>query len=348
MPSKPTIGESSEDALLRRLAPYLAHGRVGSYSITVGDDAAVRGTDGESLVLTTDSLVENVHFDLAHMDLGDVGYKAMVVNLSDCAAMGAAPDGALVELVVPLGAAHSDRDVRALYRGFARACRRWDFPIVGGNIAGGPCWMVSITLIGCMPPKTQPLRRTAARPGQSVWVSGPTGLSAAGLAVLRNRTRGAVPRCYNALVSRHVRPRPQLAFGEALARDPAVACAMDISDGLSVDCARMARASGVGIVLFADTLRATAAVRRLARELDVDPEEWVLHGGEDYELLFTAPPERDFAGGPHAAGVRPRCIGETRAEPPGVFVSRSGVEEPLGVLGWDHLKSVLPSPHQRS
>ncbi len=348
MPDQSRTGESSEDTLLRRLAPYVAQGRAGSYSITVGDDAAVRRTRGESLVLTTDSLIENVHFDLTRTNLDEVGYRAMTVNLSDCAAMGGAPDGALVELVVPSGDTDPYERVRPLYRGFSRACRRWRYPIVGGNIARGPCWVVSITLLGRMPPKAKPLRRTAARPGQRLWITGPTGMSAAGLAALQRWDRHDIPRRYAALVSRHLRPRPRLAAGQALARDPAVVCAMDISDGLSVDCGRIARASGVGVLLYADALQPTPSMRRLAEELGVDPRDWVLHGGEDYELLFTGSPRRGFSTVTSAEKLHLRCIGETRAEPAGVFIRRGDAEERVGVLGWDHLNSVLPSPHQRS
>lgn len=348
MPNRPDIVESSEDALLKRLRPWLARGPIGSYSVAVGDDAAVRRTSGESLVLTTDSLVENVHFDLAQANLVEVGYKAMAVNLSDCAAMGATPDSALVELVIPSDEPNPYERTRSLYQGFSQACRRWHYPIVGGNIARGPCWMISITLLGSMPPGAQPLRRTTARPGQKVWTTGPTGLSAAGLAALRHWERRCMPRRYAGLVSRHLRPRPRLETGQALAGDRAVTCAMDISDGVSVDCARMARASGVGMVLYADAFRAPPTVRELARELGIDPLEWMLHGGEDYELLFTAPANRDYSTMRSSDRTRTRCIGETRVKPPGVYISHGGAERRLGALGWDHLKSALPMPHQRS
>ncbi len=314
----------------------------------MGDDCAVRrGRGAETLVFTTDAMVEHVHFRLNWMEPAEVGYKCMAANVSDCAAMGAVPDSALIELVVP-AKGRTAAIVEGMYRGMRRACRRWRFPIVGGNISSGPCWTVSVSLVGRMPRGTAPVLRSGARPGDRIWVSGTPGESAGGLAALakwgRRRAQTRVP----AVVHRHVSPTPRVLAGAALARSRAVHAMIDVSDGVALDAWRIARASDVAIVLSPAAFPLRAHLRQAGTLLGVDPQKWFLEGGEDYELLFAAAPSfvpsRMHAG----HGLRFTCIGRVCGRGAALSADRGTGPRELAPHGWDHLRRSLPMVSHRS
>jgi thiamine-monophosphate kinase len=182
---------SKEYELIRRiqniLPPVDPHSQ---YEVSIGDDAAVRVSReaGERLVITADVSVENVHFSTDTMTFEEIGYRSMVSNLSDCAAMGARPDGAVVQLVFPKKSINSDisvdKAIERIYAGFSKACKRWGFPIAGGDLSGGSVWTIGITLIGSAAPGQNLLKRTGIKEGDALWVTGRPGESAAGLAAL--------------------------------------------------------------------------------------------------------------------------------------------------------------------
>jgi len=332
-----------EQSLIRDIMRFCNATPSRRYPLTIGDDAAVRRcTKGESLVLTTDVLVEGVDFSLDYMTLREVGFKAMAANLSDCAAMGAMPESALVQVTFPA----SHRGVRAafrnLYRGIGEACRLWRFAVVGGDISSGPAWSIGVTLIGRQPDGLRVLQRSGARHGDGVWVSGCVGESAAGLEALRKWGRNSVPAKYRRLVRRHVRPTPQIALGAALVRNRHVHAAMDISDGLSKDCAVLAGDSGLGAVLESGRMLISAGTRRLARELKTDPMQWLLHGGEDFELLFAASPAFDPVEIERARNLQLTRIGRLDKVRRGVVLTRpDGRTRPLRDESWDHTRAAL-------
>lgn len=338
MPPSHTQVKSGEQHLLDSLSAYLETRPVGRYRVTVGDDAAVRvGGAGESLVFTTDALVEGVHFSLEYMSLSEVGHKAMAANLSDCAAMGADADGVLVELVIPSSCRRPATEVKHLYRGMSFLGRKHGAHIVGGNVSRGPCWMLSLTVIGRMPPGTRPFRRDRFRPGDELWVTGTLGASAAGLATLQRWGRTRVPPGFGGLVAAHVKPQPRLAAASVLRAQGSVIAAIDITDGLATDCARIAHASGVCVVLNPGTVPVLPSVRKLAVRIGVDPMEWVLHGGEDYELLFACRPGGFSPGTLERGSVRCTRIGRVRQAPGGVWWQTTQGLEAVEARGWDHL-----------
>ncbi len=253
----------------------------------IGDDAAIwQPTPGAAAVLTTDSLVEGIHFRLDWTDWESLGHKVLAVNVSDLAAMGAVPRLALVTL----GLRGDERisDLQSLYRGLGELAQRFSMTVAGGDIVRSPrALTLHITAIGESPEGTY-LTRSGARPGDVVGVTGTLGASAAGLRLLEmdgdDRRRKATTA--DLLIAAHLRPEPRVALGAMLLKQGASA-AMDLSDGLLGDLPKILMASGVSAEIDARRIPVAAAVRALF------PEDWLelaLRGGEDYELLFTAPP----------------------------------------------------------
>ena len=215
----------------------------------IGDDAAVVPPPAGPLLLTADVVVEGVHADLSRLALDDLGWKAITANVSDIAAMGGRPLHALVSVAAP---AHTDLDL--LYQGIAQAARHYACPVVGGDLSNGPVVVASVAVTGTV--DGDPVLRSGARPGDSIYVTGELGRAAA--SEWRHR---AVAR---------------LAQGESARRAGATAM-IDVSDGLVADLNHLATASAVGYELI-DVPVAPGATLQQA-----------LHGGEDYELIFTAP-----------------------------------------------------------
>jgi thiamine-monophosphate kinase len=258
-------------------------------AIGIGDDAAVwQPSLGELVVATTDSLVEDVHFRRDSTDWESLGYKLLAVNISDLAAMGAVPRLALVTLA--LRGDERIGDLRALYRGMGHLARRHGITIAGGDIVRSPCGLAfHVTAIGETRNRAV-LTRSGAKPGDLVGVTGTLGASAAGLRLLEMSRRDPRRRAATAdvLVAAHLQPEPRVALGASLLAHGATA-AMDLSDGLAGDLPKILAASGVSAKLDERKIPVAAAVRALF------PDDWIdlaLRGGEDYELLFTAPPER--------------------------------------------------------
>lgn len=282
--------------------------------IWIGDDTAVvAAPPNGSLLLAADVIVEKVHFDLAMVQPADVGWKALAVNVSDIAAMGGKPLHALVT-VVGAGA----KMIAGLARGLAEASAAYGCAVVGGDLSAGPCLVVSVAITGSAPPGRAVLR-SGARPGDSIFVTGPLGRSAAGLRALRAEVAGAGAAAFD-LAAAYRRPEARVAEGLAASAGGARAM-IDVSDGLGIDLDRLATASGVGIVL--ETVPVAEGATR----------EDALGGGEDYELVFAAPEPEAVAGSFSAARLRPpRLIGVCVADP---AVRRVG-DEVLYASGWEH------------
>ncbi|MBD3316543.1 MAG: thiamine-phosphate kinase [Chitinivibrionales bacterium] len=332
---------SEEHRLIESLKPLVNAGSNPHYLLGIGDDAAIRACAGEKLILTADSQIEGTHFSLDYMSIPEVGYRAMAVNLSDCAAMGAKPDGAVVQVVFPKTLETPNASIRKLYRGILRACRRWDFPIVGGDIAGGPCWMIAVTLLGALVGEAKPRTRKGALAGDGLWVTGRPGESAAGRAALVKWGRCGISRRFRGHAARHVTPQPRLELGRALAGDHRVHTMIDVSDGISKECRTLAFENSLAILLDAGAFPLTPSLKALAAELSIDPCDWFLHGGEDYELLFAASPDYVPAKG---AEVAVTMIGRFVAGKPKVVLSdhRSGTRA-VPNAGWDHARKRLPA-----
>lgn len=287
---------SEEYRLLERLKRFCHYTPSPRYPLGVGDDAALRRCGAhEQLIITGDTLVEHVHFSLDYMSLKEVGYKALAANLSDCAAMGAVPDAALVQVVFPKSERTVTHAMKSLYAGMHKACKEWDFPLVGGDVSQGPCWIIAVSLTGRKDEKARILTRTGARVGNTLWVTGMPGRSAAGLTVLKKWGRRQYPGEYRDLVRAHVAPRPRINAGLKLAEDSSVHAVIDLSDGIAKECYTLCYENRVGMELYFSHIGDVSSLEKLAQRVKRSWHEWFLYGGEDYELLFTASKQFDPA-----------------------------------------------------
>jgi len=288
-----SLSSLGERALIRRITTRLAASlpRRPWVHVGPGDDAAVLAPErGAYDVLTTDAVVDGVHFDRTFVPLEAVGHRALAVNLSDLAAMGAHPRAALLSFVLPesLDAVEIDR----LLDGLLPLASAHGVAIVGGNITRttGPL-VIDVTAIGTARPRTV-LTRDGARPGDEVYVTGSLGAAAVGLQMLRT-TPGvghSSPVVAESCVGRYLRPIPRVRVGTLLGRTRAATSCMDLSDGLADAASQVAEASGVGMRLEADALPVAAGVREWQVAHGGDLLETVTAGGDDYELLFTVRP----------------------------------------------------------
>lgn len=294
----------------------------------VGDDAAVLECPPDSqLVAAIDSLVEDVHFPKGS-PARSIGHRALAINLSDLAAMGAQPAWALLALAVPSADAAW---LQQFSDGFDALARQHGVALVGGDTTGGKL-CVTVQILGFVP-RGAALRRSGAAPGDAVFVSGTPGDSAAGLMLEQSRLQVADAAHAQCLLERFRYPTPRVALGLAL-RGLASAC-IDVSDGLLGDCGRLAQASGCGVTLdyaaipVSDPLRAAVGEER-AREL-------ALTGGEDYELCFTVSATRlnEFAARCPAGEFGWSRIGTLTAQP-GALVRRGASVMQVSPHGFDH------------
>lgn len=284
-PSSTVTGEFD---LIRRLAQRFSRSHPAVIR-GIGDDAAVvRTSRADGLLLTTDLLAEDVHFDLRTATFRDIGYKAAVANLSDIAAMGGIPQTMLVTIALPHHA--STRQVEQLYEGLMEACRPHDVALIGGDTsASKKGWFISITMTGTAAGR-RILYRSGALVGDDLWVSGTLGDSLGGLQFLSGRgVRGLSLRHRRTLIARHRRPIPRLSLGQALATQGLATAAIDLSDGLSGDLAHICTESRVGADVDAAALPLSSALKVYAAAARRSATQLALQGGEDYELLFTAP-----------------------------------------------------------
>ncbi|MCX6551305.1 MAG: thiamine-phosphate kinase [Acidobacteria bacterium] len=316
------VGEHALIALIRdRVPPAPSWVAVG-----LGDDAAVVEPERNLLeVFTTDALVEGIHFDRAFTPPWAIGHRALAVNLSDVAAMGATPRLALLSLVLP--PALPVTEFTALLDGLLAlaACHR--VRLVGGNITRSPGpLMVDITATGSVH-RRRVLRRSGARPGDEVWVSGQLGAAAAGLASLQT----AVVRdpAYAGCEAAFLAPEPRVRLGTLLGRNRAASACVDLSDGLADGLHQLAAASAVGIEVDSAAIPIAPAAEAWFTALGQDAVLAAVTGGDDYELLFTVSPRarRRFLTVRHQLGDLPLTRIGTVGTMPDVVWTREGRRE---------------------
>jgi thiamine-monophosphate kinase len=299
----------TESEILDRLKRRLTLPR-GSRIVTgIGDDCAIYRPRGAShdLLLTTDFLIEGVHFLQSTHRAADIGYKVLARGLSDIAAMGGIPEFCLLSLAVP--DATSARWIDSFYSGLLNLAEKHGVVLAGGDLARSAQLTCDIVCVGTTP-RGKALLRSGARAGDAIYVSGTLGGSALGLASHRRAAR-----------QRHLRPEPRLQLGLYLRTTLRAAAAMDLSDGLSIDLTRMCQAS-----------QCAANIDRVPQFPGASLEQ-ALHGGEDYELLFTVRPQTRVPASRY--GVPLTRIG-TMLEGPEAGVLLDG--KPLPALGYDHFR----------
>jgi thiamine-monophosphate kinase len=293
-----SLSSLGERALIQRITARLT--RPPWVVIGPGDDAAViepeRGTFD---VLTTDAVVEGIHFDRAFVPLDAVGHRALAVNLSDLAAMGARPRAALLSLVLPESL--DVEEVDRLVDGVLAVATAHGVAIIGGNITCSPGpLVVDVTAIGSVRPR-RILTRSGARPGDEVYVTGSLGAAATGLAMLRDgqgagglpsATRGIGASPESECIARYLRPIPRVRAGVLLGRLRAATSCMDLSDGLADAVRQVAEASGVGMTIDEAALPVVDDVRAWQTAHGRDATKAIVSGGDDYELLFTVRPSQ--------------------------------------------------------
>lgn len=338
----------SEDVLVAKLQALFATRRR-DVLVGIGDDAAVVAGTGR-LVATTDALVEGQDFR-KDADPHRLGRKAMNVNLSDLAAMGASPLWALLALGLPRRTDPAWLD--AFAEGVREAAEEYGVAVVGGDLSASSVFFAAVTALGRAPAKG-PLRRDGARPGDTLYVSGTLGSAAAGFLLLEAGYRLTADKAVKApgrkklvpprstevarLIRHQIDPRPALELGRVLASGRVVSAAIDLSDGLSRDLHRLCRASGVSATLDLPRLPIDTGLTELRGLVSFDPLRLALFGGEDYGLLFTVPRRKRALAERLSARfpIRPIGVTDDRHEPGTVWLRARGGERRVPDAGWDH------------
>ncbi len=248
-------------------------------SIGIGDDAAAWQVDNHVQLATTDSLVQDIHFDLNTVTWEELGWKALAINISDIAAMGGIPQYALISLAAP-GDTEVD-DISRFCNSMALLAEESGIAIAGGNLSAAPTLFITITVLGYSKSKSI-LRRSTATPGNQIAVTGHLGLSAAGLKMLKDKII-LDSETTNILRQGHLKPVPKIIAGQTLV-EQGVKTAIDISDGLIADLDHICKASKVGARIRIEQI----PIHPLVKANFPGYLELALYGGEDYELLFTA------------------------------------------------------------
>ena len=312
----------------------------------VGDDCAVLDLNGASLLLATcDTQVEGMHFTRQFSSPEQIGRKALAVNLSDIAAMGGEPRYALISLLLPSDLSRSYLD--SIYTGLRHEATRYATAIVGGNIASSgksASLGIDITLLGTIE-RGHALTRHGAHNGDTLMVTCTLGDSAAGLYTLQHPDSRYPHDAQEVLRAVYRTPQPRIRAGRVLSQlGPAIVTSMlDLSDGLSGDLSHLCARSNVGARIELARLPLSPSLRSVAASIGSDPFSWALHGGEDYELLFTVSPgnEQRVIEAVHAAtGIPVTPIGTMLLSDAGMkLVYPDDHEEALEIQSWNHLRS---------
>lgn len=321
------------------------HSEDKSFILGIGDDAAITPQSADlETVITTDLLVEEIDFrrDTAPELLG---HKALAVSLSDIAAMGATPRWALLSVGVPRKVWDSDFFSK-FYKGYLALAGRYRVKLIGGDTSRTPGQIVidSIVLGECE--RQKGVLRSGAKVGDQIFVTGSLGGSAAGLRLLENGGRldangvghNEPPNDVELLLNRHLRPEPRVGWGIILGKEGLATAMIDISDGLSSDLNHLARESNVGALIESAQLPLDPSVTALAGRRALDPLMLALHGGEDFELLFTVAPEQVNKLPKLVDGISITHIGEVRPATEDVRIRERSHIWILEPGGWDHFR----------
>jgi thiamine-monophosphate kinase len=314
-----------------------------SLDLGIGDDAAVvRQQAGRDTIVTADLLVEDIDFRLNATTPWLLGYKALAVSLSDIAAMGARPRFALLSIGVPPGIWNSGF-VDKLYDGFFALAESYDVELIGGDVSRTPERILIDSIVLGETSRGRAIRRAGARPGDHIFVTGTLGGAAAGLRLLeggarlsRKRPRTAHQQAIEQLLLRQLRPEPRVSWGAILGEERLPTAMIDLSDGLSSDLAHLCHESRVGARIDASRIPIDPLVVNLCGRRALDPLLLALHGGEDFELLFTVRP-RDLSWLPRKiGGVAVTYLGDVTREAGRIQISEGSHVWELEPAGFMH------------
>jgi thiamine-monophosphate kinase len=330
----------TETQLIKRIARAVpsrqAKGERGGLRLRVGigDDAAIIASNrGLDWVLSCDAFLEGVHFLADVHPPESVGYKSLARATSDLAAMGAAPRLFLLTLALPVGRTGAWLD--RFLRGMGRAARTLGMRLAGGDTSKGPAISISITVLGEVD-AGKAVMRSGARPGDIIYVSGKLGRAQLGLELMQ---RGVgTQRRFAGLLRPHLYPRIRVPLGKWLAERRIASAMMDISDGLSTDLSRLTAASGAGARIWTERIPQMTIPARLPRQvpgLKPNPLQMALHGGEDYELLFTLPRRKAMLLSQAAEFSELTAVGEITREKRILLIGADGTAKRLAPQGWD-------------
>jgi thiamine-monophosphate kinase len=318
-----------EDQLIERIRQRFPCGGTG-LRIGIGDDAAVlRPAAGTEWVVTTDAFLENVHFLRKFHPPKSVGYKALARATSDIAAMGARPRYFFLTVGLPDACTAAWLD--SFLDGLARAARRFGLTLAGGDTTKYPLVVASLTIVGEVN-RGKAILRSGARPGDLLCASGRLGEAELGLRLIQQKLHKH--QGWTRLLKKHFYPEPRLVLGEWLAAHRCATSMIDTSDGLSTDLGHLCKASGVGAMVWAPKIPAVRIPTEV-RRLGLDPLELALHGGEDYELLFTVPKKLAVHLPRKVENVPVKIIGEITSQRGITLVNAEGLGKPLQAGGWD-------------
>ena len=307
---------------------------------SIGDDAAAFTVPpGRVSLITTDLLVEGIHFIRKTITGFDLGYKSLAVNLSDIAAMGGEAREAFVSLGIPLKCPLDY--LEAVYDGMKHLAARFNVNILGGDTTSSNNDLIINVVVHGTVASNKLLRRDAAQPGDIIFSTGYLGDSKAGLHLVLNNL-AVDSSAMQVLYRAHVLPEPHLLEGRFLADQSGMRAAIDISDGLSSDLGHIAEQSAVGAQIYVSEIPISDSLKKFCAVFGFDPLEYALRGGEDYTLLCTAAPEKaeEIAQKFHNEFQRPLFrIGKTTADKRLVAIFPDGTAKPILPRGWNHFKN---------
>ncbi|MGD0915379.1 MAG: thiamine-phosphate kinase [Thermodesulfobacteriota bacterium] len=311
----------------------------------IGDDVAVIEMAGRTLLVTTDILIEGIHFDRSWIDPYRLGKKSLIVNLSDIAAMGGIPKYFLISLGLPKNLPLTF--VSSFYLGLREGARKFRVDLIGGDTSVSQKIVINICLLG-EGRKRNLLFRRGAMVGDDLFVSGTLGDAALGLKIVQTQGLMEGPK---GLIERQLSPCPRVQLGQAIAERHLATAMIDVSDGLLIDTTHLLEESGVGARIWEERIPLSRLYRKWIRSYSKDRYQIALRGGEDYELLFTAPPEtrRRIPSLAHSLGTSITCIGEILPQKQGLRIIRKDGEEYSPTrLGYEHFKQKISTSNLRT
>jgi len=341
--TKTNLSELGEFGLIDHLTKDIKTVNVSS-EVAVGDDCAVIDSKGRKVLVTTDLLIENVHFDLSYTPLKHLGYKAIAINLSDVASMMGKPEQVTVSIA--MSSKFTVEAIEEIYKGMKLCCKRYGVDIVGGDTTTSTSGlMISVTAIGYVDNGDYVLRSGAGR-GDLVCLTGNVGASYMGLLLLQREKEAwkANPNMQpdlegnDYILERHLKPEPRLDIVELLKENGIKPTSMiDVSDGVASEILHIATSSELGCALYEEKIPVDPATAIMCENFDLNPITAAMNGGEDYELLFTIKQE-DY---PKIEALKQvAVIGHMTEKEAGVnIISHDNISVPVQAQGWDHLKN---------